>query len=386
MKALRPHSLLVSTLASGALVAGLTMLMTWAPSCETYVPPPTATIDGLTNGILQHPNTSIVLTFTTPIVPSTLSVVIAPFDIDAYSNLPDEVPDAGSLDAILSHTPTKDTHVVATLSNGNTTLTLEPTPIGWLPTGPSLVLLVDPGLTSATTGTVLHYRERIPFSYPATCGKGGPTRFHSGAYFFVLEVTQPVPVPLKDFAAIEVNPLTGEFFGQFTAALRNSDPTRCDPPCTNGNVCELVPTEKCVAMSEPPVNAEEYPDYVAKATVPNGYTFEMHGCATDVGDSGAVNILTQPGELVDTSPEVTAQGLVLTARFTPVDGGAVQATGSLTATHTYAFGGMSDLGEGAGTLTAISIPDAMVPANLPQPGAIVDGGADASAADATSSD
>jgi hypothetical protein len=175
-----------------------------------------------------------------------------------------------------------------------------------------------------------------------------------------------------------VNALTGEFFGQFTAALRNSDPNRCDPPCTNGNVCKELPTPSCVIMSTPPDNAEEYPDFVWKATSPNGYTFEMHGCASNSGDAGAVNILTQPGQLNVPSPTVSVEGLVLTAQFAPVDGGVVQASGSLTATHTVAFG-TADLGPGAGTLSAVSIPDAQAPADLPQPGSITDAGADGEA-------
>ena len=368
----------------GALATGAFALV--VPSCQTYVPPPTATIDGLANGILPKPNTPIVVTFTTPVVPSTINVVIAPFAIDAYGNLPDEVDGGGSLTPLVTYVAGKATHATATLSSDHTQLTLDTTPLGWLPTGPSLVLLVGEGLTSEATGTVLHYRERIPFSYSATCGKAQPTRFRSGSYFFFLQVEKPVPVPLKDFAVMDVNPLTGEFFGQFTAALRNSDPDRCSPPCTEGLVCERLPSQKCVMMSEAPVNAEEYPDYVWKATVPDGYTFAMHGCATDVGDAGAVNILTQPGVLTDTDPKVTAEGLILTAQFAPGDGGVVYGSGSLTATHTYAFGGTIDLGVGTGTLTAVSIPDADAPDGLPQPGSFADAGLDASVADATSSD
>jgi hypothetical protein len=366
------RAIVLATLATAALAAAS------ASSCQTYVAPPTATIHGLDNGILKKPNTPIVIKFSTPVVPGTVNVVIAPFDIDAYGNLPDELPDGGSLDVLVSHSPTKDAHATSTLSADHRTLTLT-TPLGWLPTGPSLVLLVDAGLTSETTGTVLEYRERIPFSYAATCGKGGPTHFHSGAYFFVLQVDHPIPVTLKTFAAMDVNALTGEFFGQFTAALRNSDPTRCDPACTGGLVCQKLPSPMCVLMSAPPVNAEEYPDYVWKSGSPNGYTFAMHGCATDVGDAGAVNILTQPGELDVPSPKVSVQGLVLTGQFIPVGGGVIQGSGSLTATHTVAFG-TSDLGPGTGTLSAVSIPDAEVPADLPQPsaGGGVDGGVDAS--------
>jgi hypothetical protein len=340
------------------------------PACQTYEPPPTATLENLSDGVLANSNSlaPLVLRFSEPVDPSTVSVEIALFDIDAYGNLPDERPGGGSLDVFLSHTPEKDTHATATFSADHTTLTLVPIPVGVLPVGPSLVVLVLPGVTSATTGTVLHYRERIPFSYAVNCGSEHATRFESGPYFFLLQVNQPLGVELKVFAAIDVDPETGAFRGQFTAALRNSDPSRCSPACTCGQVCELIPKETCVEMSTPPSSVYEWPDFVPKSTAPNGYTFEMQGCAVDEGDGGAVNIKTAPGVLDVTSPAVSIQGLEFTAQFAPVDGGLMQASGSLTATKTLL--GKADLGSGAGTLTALSIPTAEAPAGLRQPGAI----------------
>jgi len=380
-RATLPKRRVIASALAGAACAGVasalaTLGLVSAPSCQTYQPPPTASIQGLSNGILSNPLAPIVVTFSTPVDPSTVSIEIAPFNIDAYGNLPDELADAGSLGALVIHTPTSDSHVTATFSPDHTTLTLVPNPQAWLSIGPSLVLLVLPGLTSTTLGTTLHYRERIPFSYPASCGAARATQFQSGAYFFLLQVDKPIGVELKVFAAIDVNPQSGAFFGQFTAALRNPDPTRCNPACTNGEVCELIPSQMCVEVSTPPVSVYESSDFVPKTGAPNGYTFEMHGCASDQGDAGAVNILTAPGELVVSSPAVTIQGLTFTAQFVPVDGGLVQASGSLTATKTFL--GTNDLGPGSGTLAALSIPDAQAPANLPQPGAISDAGADGS--------
>ncbi len=373
---MRARALLV-LLASLGLPGGVVAVTGGVPSCQTYVPPPTATVVGLTNGILDDPLAPIVVQFSTPVDPASARVEVAPFDIDAYGNLPDELPDAapGALDPFVVYDSSSASHVAASWSADGTTLTLTPTPIGWLPTGPSLALLVWPGLTSATTGTVLHYRQRIPFSYPAVCGAAKPAEFRSGAYFFILQVNQPIPVTLKVFAAIDVNPQTGAFYGQFTAALRNSDPTRCSPACTAGMVCELIPSpESCVIMSTPPASVDEWPDFVWKSTAPNGYTFEMHGCATNVGDAGAVNILTAPGVLNVASPDVSIQGLTFTAQFAPVDGGLVMGSGSLTSTKTYLT--TDNLGPGAGTLSALSIPDAQAPADLPQPGVEGDAGAD----------
>jgi hypothetical protein len=138
-------------------------------------------------------------------------------------------------------------------------------------------------------------------------------------------------------------------------------------------VCELIPYEQCVTMSTPPVSVYESTDFVPKATAPNGYTFEMHGCAVDEGDAGVVNIVTAPGVLNVASPPVSIQGLTFNAQFVPVDGGLEQASGTLTASKTYL--GTISAGPGSGTLSALSIPDADVPDGLPQPSALVDAGA-----------
>ena len=375
MRSLKPKRLVLGAFALATTALTLALATASIPSCQTYQPPPTATIEGLSNGILAQPLAPIVVQFSTPVDTNTVTVDIAPFTIDAYGNLPDEVPDGGSLGVLVSHTPTVDTHVTATWSADRTTLTLLPIPQAWLPIGPSLVLLVNPGVVSTTTGTRLNYRERLPFSYPAQCGTPQPTQFQSGDYFFLLQVSKPIAVELKVLAAINVNSQSGAFYGQFTAALRNADPTRCSPACTNGEVCETIPSQSCVIMSTPPESVQEFPDFVPKATAPNGYTFEMRGCASDQGDSGAVNILTEPGELNVPSPTVSIQGLTFTAQFIPVDGG-MSGSGSLTASKVF-LGALAVGDGGAGTLSALSIPDAQAPSNLPQVGAVSDAGADA---------
>jgi hypothetical protein len=354
----------------GFLGLPLAIALSLASSCQTYEPPPTATLEGLTNGVLGNSLAPLVVDFSTPVDPSSLTVEVALFDIDSYGNLPDEVPDGGPLDVFLRHSPSGDSHVTTTWNADHTALKLVPSPEQWLPVGPSLVLLVLPGLTSSTTGTVLRYRERIPFSYAVACGGGHTAQFHSGAYFFLMQVNTPLGVELKAFAAIDVDEKTGAFSGQFTAALRNSDPSRCKPACTGGTVCQLIPTEACVEMSTPPTSVDEWPDYVPKSTAPDGYTFAMHGCAVDEAH-GAVDVLTAPGVLNVTSPDVSIRGLTFTAQFSPDDAGVVRGSGSLTATQTLL--GKLTLGAGAGTLSAVSIPAADAPPNLPQPS---DGGVD----------
>jgi hypothetical protein len=84
-----------------------------------------------------------------------------------------------------------------------------------------------------------------------------------------------------------------------------------------------------------------------------------------------VDILTAPGILNVTSPDVSIQGLKFTAQFAPADGGLVRGSGSLTATQTLL--GKRNLGAGAGTLAAVSIPKGEAPP-LPQPDAASDAG------------
>jgi hypothetical protein len=86
-----------------------------------------------------------------------------------------------------------------------------------------------------------------------------------------------------------------------------------------------------------------------------------------------VNVLTQPATMAVEQPDVTIQGLTMTGQFASGADGGASATGSLSADATMLA--TTSLGPATGTLTAVRIPDALVPPGLPQPTLYFDAGA-----------
>jgi len=344
--------------------ASLALLGSFAPlpACQQYEPPPDVSVEGMTNGVLDDPHAPIVIDFGMPIDESSVRLEIAFYDVDADGNLPDEEPDAGPLRLVLRHDPDQGDYAVTTsFENGDSTLRLVPS--GAMPVGPKLVLLVEPGLRSQD-GRERHYRTRIPFSYVVKCAPSAkPTMFQSGTYFLLLQVEKPIGTQIQLFGALDVDPKTGSFVGQFTNADRNPDGSRCPTPCGSSDACRLLPMPQCVAPSTAAGSVDEYPDWVPNATPPTGYSFEVHGCVVD--DGMATDMLTQPATMIVQQPAVTVQGLTMTAQFAPGADGVVRATGSLTADATFL--GTAALGAGGGTMTARRVPDNQVPPGVPQP-------------------
>jgi hypothetical protein len=238
--------------------------------------------------------------------------------------------------------------------------------------GPQLVLLVEPGLVS-TSGRERRVRTRLRFAYGVKCPpQAAATKFESGTYFALLEVEKPLGTQIQLFGAIDVDPATGAFVGQFTNADRNLDGSRCPTACGPSDACRLLPSPACVAPSTAAGTVDEYPDFVPNAQPPTGYSFEVHGCAVDDGD--AVDVLTAPATMVVTRPNVTVQGLTMTAQFARGPDQVVRATGSLTADETLL--GTTALGAGKGTMTALRVPDDRVTPGVPPapPRAAPDGG------------
>src|ERR1019366_6556281 len=133
-----------------------------------------------------------------------------------------------------------------------------------LPVGPELAVLIEPGLAAAThdsTATTA-VRKRLLFSYSFTCSGAGTKRLPSGAYFFLLDVEQPIGTQIKIFADLAVDAPTGRFVGQFTFAARITDSTRCSPACTSGQVCQTLPGPPgCVVPSTRAGTPAEWPDF-----------------------------------------------------------------------------------------------------------------------------
>ena len=336
-----------------------------ASSCQRYVAPPVATIDGLADSLLSDPSAPLVLDFSKPIDPSTLSLQLILFDPNAEGQLPDETGDPTvSLKPIFSHDPVAgDTGGTGVLDPTNTVFTI--TPLARLPVGPTLAVLIDPGLTDAThdpTATT-EVRKRLIFSYSFTCNGTGTKVLTSGAYFFLLNVEEPIGTQIKIFADLDVDAASGRFVGQFTLAARVPDPTRCSPACTSGDVCQTLPgPPACVVPSTRAGTPAEWPDFYANPTPPVGFSFTVNGCAED--ESGSATFATQPANMVVQQPPVSVDGLVVIASFAPDSAGDIVATGGVTGDD-IVFG-TSHLGAGHGTVAAQSIPATQAP-SIPTP-------------------
>ena len=340
-------------------------------SCETYEPPPDVAVESMTNGVLADPRAPLSIDFGMPIDESSVRLTVAFYDVDGDGNLPDERTPPQPLRVVLRHDPVDgDYAVTPSFVDGDQTLRLAP--MGAMPVGPKLVLLVDPGLRSQD-GRERHYRTRIPFSYEVKCAPTArPTQFQSGAYFLLLQVEKPLGTQIQLFGAIDVDRTSGAFVGQFTKARRNPS-QQCPEPCGAADACRLLPAPACVPPSPAAGTVDEYPDWVPNPTPPTGFSFEVHGCLVD--DGTATDMLTQPATMIVEQPAVTVQGLTMTAQFAPGADGVVRATGSLTADATLL--GKGSLGPGSGTMTSRRVPPGQTPAGLPQPPALADAGAPA---------
>jgi hypothetical protein len=332
-------------------------------ACERYEPPPTVTIEGLQGGLLYDSKAPLVLSFGQPIDLNTLNLKVAKFDTNLDGDLGDEDDDPNTeLQVLVQHDPIdgdRGGHIEVDPDGAGLRFVTDSA----FPVGPKLVVLVEPGITG-TGGRVRNNRTRIPFSYAVRCTAGTRAeKLQSGVYFVLLEVEQPLGTQIQLYGAIDIDPATGAFVGQFTNADRNPDNTRCPTPCKVIDRCRLLPAPDCVAPSLRAGTSAEYTDFVPNATPPTGYSFPVVGCAIDDGDGAGV--VTAPATLAAESPPVTAAGLIMTAFFGPDATGTVKATGSLTADTVYL--GTNKLGAGKGSMTATFIPADKVPPGVPRP-------------------
>jgi hypothetical protein len=335
-----------------------------APACDRYEPPPTASIDGLQGGLLYDSKAPLVVTFGQPIDFATVNLKVATSDTNSEGELADEDEDSDTeLRILVGHDPVEgDRGGRAELDPDGAVLRFIPDSA--LPVGPKLVLIIEAGLTG-TNGRIRVTRTKIPFSYAVRCVKGTRAeKLKSGVYFFLLEVAQPLGTQIQLYAAIDVDPVSGAFIGQFTNADRNPDGSRCPGGCKDIDRCRLLPTPQCGPPSAKAGTTEEYSDFVPNVEPPIGYSFPVEGCAIDDGEGAGV--VTAPATMVVQSPPVTVEGLTMTAFFgTDPATGKTRATGSLTADTVYL--GTNKLGAGKGTMTSALIPEAEVPPGVPRP-------------------
>ncbi|MBX3227694.1 MAG: hypothetical protein KIT84_15165 [Labilithrix sp.] len=335
----------------------LPLLFVAAIACERYEAPPEPVIEGGETGVLEDSRAPLVIRFGTEIDPATLRLAIVHDVTDAEGNLADEDADPQTqLDVLLRHDPTTDFNTRTELTPDRTAVVL--TPARTMPVGPKLLLLVEPGLRSRM-GRTSNRRVKIPFSYGVKC-TGGATRLESGRYFMLFDVERPVGLQIQIFADLTIDPTNGALTGRFTSGDRRTDLT-CPTACSADTVCRLLPAPACALPSEIANDVEEHTDFAPNPTPPIGFSFVAAGCAADDGEG--TGVLTAPATMAVEQPPVTAEGLVLTARFAPGPDGVVRASGTLTADRIVAGATTEgapippvDLGAGTGKMTARRIP------------------------------
>ena len=339
--------------------------LVFAGACETYDSPPRPSLEGIDDGVLPEREAPIVIVFSEPIVPETLRVQIMELEVDVEGNLFDEDADPNTNpNAFFGYDPVTLNNFGGTgvLSDDRTRFTITPT--APLPLGPSLAVVIEPGLAD-DEGHSWDVRQRLVFGYGLSCDgtNAGTDKFPSGAYFFIANVEKPIPVQIQFWGRIYVDPETGLFRGQFTNADRHPDPNRCDPPCDATEACRLLPTQACVTPSEKAGNEDEFSDFVPNDVAPSGYSFTVEGCVVDT--AGAVAFVNLPADVDILQPDVLVQGIQLIGSFAPDGDGVFRGTGPVTAEKVFI--GESDSGPAQGTLVARLVSEEEAPDDIPEP-------------------
>lgn len=347
-----------------ALALAAAAAITSFGGCE-YDSPPRPSLQGLTEGVLPDPRAPIVLVFSEPVDPATVSVKIAPFEVDAEGNLGDEdAADAETeLNPFFTYTAADGpTGGDAVLTDDRRALVIYPAVT--LPLAASLVLLVEPGLKD-DEGREQLTRQRLLFSYKFSCDSAmASSVFQTGVYYFVVNVDKPIPTQIQLFATLEAD-AAGEVKASFVNADRNPDGTRCTPACDAKTVCQTLPgPPMCVMPSAKAGTEDEYPDFVVNGDPPTGYKFTALGCISEA--NGTVSFVSQPTDVYIQQPAVIVQAAVLTASLKVDDQGILRGTGSLASPAVY-LGSLdtSSLGEGSGSLSLRLVPPEEAPTNVP---------------------
>lgn len=345
------------------LLVGVAMAV---PACETYDAPPQVFVLDLVDGNLPDNKAPIVLQFSEPVVAATLSLKLVLLETDDEGNLYDE--DTGKdddgkateLTTFFVHDPTKkkDEGGKGVLSKDRLTYTItldEPLPIG-----PSLALLVEPGLAD-DAGTVWDVRQRITFGYRFDCAATGVSQiFKPGSYFFVVNVESPIPTQLQLWVWFDIDPETGVLTGQFTNADRKPGES-CG--CAAKDGCSSF-GDQCVAPSFKAPSEDAYIDFIPNAEPPQGYTFRANACAADQAD-GTVSFANAPVDVAITQPPVTVEGTRLTAQFVLGADGVLRCSGSFTGERVIL--GTAPSGVASGTFVGRHVEEDEAPTDVPHP-------------------
>jgi hypothetical protein len=201
-------------------------------SCDKFDSPPEIAVIGLKDGRLADSKAPIDLAFSEPVDPASLSVKIVRLQTDGEGNLegdPGAAP--GTVSQLLFTYPTnEEVGGTGLFSEGNTRFRINVNEKLPLPVGPSMAVIIEPGLRDLA-GVDTKVRRRIPFGYGFSCtGKTPSGPFTTGQYFFLVSVLNPLGLQVQLVASIEVDPVSGAFRGRFTNGDRIPDPNRCPTP------------------------------------------------------------------------------------------------------------------------------------------------------------
>jgi hypothetical protein len=333
-------------------------------SCETYDSPPRVEIVGLNEkGVLSDPTKSIVLTFSEPVEAASLRFKVAPLLTDVEGRLGDEDEDPstelGEFYAYDPEKPDEDFRGQAFLAPDR--MSIEIALQETLPVGPSLAVLIEPGLSDAE-GNTTETRQRLVFGYEFSCDDAaGTDAFPSGTYFFLLDVETPLATQVQLWASIDVDTATGAFVGQFTNADRNPDVSRCSPACDASEACRTLPSQACVVPSTKAGTEDEYPDFVPNVTPPTGYSFAVQGCVAADGDR--VRFANLAADVDIELPDIFIKGIEIAASFGTDADGVFRGTGA--GTGEQVFLGVTPSGAAKGTVVGRLVPEAEVPPGIP---------------------
>ncbi len=336
--------------------------------CQTFDPPPMASIDGATNGVLSDSKAPLVISFTESIRPETLWIKVVPYQPDAEGVLLEGDIDGDCRRSVLfrSDPDCGQQGGTATFRDQNSTLEIRPT--APFPVGTKLAVIIESGL-SDLAGRTQNVRKEILFSYEFKCSdQAKSTLLSSGPYFFLLEVEKPLQAQVQLDSWLDIDPATGKFVGQFTNADRNLNLV-CPMPCGEGEVCRQKPQPQCVAPSERAVTVDEYSDFGVNNDVAHGgFSFTVSGCVEDQEGGQTAILATVPStvDLVAGAVKIRVNGLIVTASYSKDVQDVLRASGSGTGGEVV-LGAVRDPNGAAGTLTSRSIPASEVPQNLPHP-------------------
>jgi hypothetical protein len=334
-----------------------------ALGCDYYDAPPTPSIEGGEDGVLEDPKSPLVISFAESVDPATIAVKVIRLVTDVEGNLGDEDQDSETdLNPLYSRDAIEEIGGTSELLEDNSKLRI--VPIAPLPIGSKLAVLVEAGLKDLQ-GNVTKTRKRLTFGYSFKLECNAPTAVvESGYYFLLADIKQPLKVQVQLWGYFDVDPMTGKVSAQCTNADRNPDPNRCPTPCKTDEFCRLLPAPACVKGSERAGTVDEHIDYIPNQTPPTGYTFSIEGCVQDQPD-GTTVFVTAPTEVIVQQPPVTLRNVTLGASMTKDAMGIVRGSGALAADEVLLGGNPS--GKGEGNLDMRSVPADQAPKDLPMP-------------------